>query len=63
MALKKAGAFPFGSVPVLDLPGQPERFAQSSAILRYAGKLAGLYPDNLVDALRADMVIAALEDL
>lgn len=60
-ALKAAGAFPFGSVPVLDIG--TERFAQSGAILRYAGKLAGLYPVDAVAALRVDMAIDTIEEL
>lgn len=36
---------------------------QSDAILRYAGKLAGLYPRDELQALLCDEVIAALEDL
>lgn len=54
-------AFPFGSMPVLDI-GE-ERFAQSGAIIRYVGKLAGLYPEDPVAALRVDMVIDTMEEL
>lgn len=60
-ALKASGVFPFGSVPVLDIDG--ERFAQSCAILRYVGKLAGLYPEDPVAALRVDMALDSIEEL
>jgi len=49
-SLKAARAFPFGSMRVLDI-GE-ERFAQSGAILRYVGMLAGLYPEDPAAALR-----------
>jgi glutathione S-transferase len=60
-ALRFAGAFPFKSLPVLDVAG--ERFAQSCAILRYVGKLARLYPEDPVIALRVDMALEAIEEL
>eukprot|EP00300_Choanocystis_sp_HF-7_P033469 c45818_g1_i1.p1 GENE.c45818_g1_i1~~c45818_g1_i1.p1 ORF type:complete len:592 (+),score=115.55 c45818_g1_i1:49-1776(+) len=49
------GSLPLGQLPVLQIGG--ETIAQSMAILRYAGKLSGLYPNNQVDALRADSAI------
>jgi glutathione S-transferase len=60
-AKKAAGAFTFGSVPVIDVGS--ERFAQSGAILRYVGKLSGLYPVDILAAMRTDVVIDALEEL
>lgn len=51
---------PFGALPVLFVDG--EGIAQSNAINRYLGKLAGLYPDNALDALRCDEVMDAIED-
>eukprot|EP00486_Rosalina_sp_Unknown_P001635 CAMPEP_0201565712 /NCGR_PEP_ID=MMETSP0190_2-20130828/5034_1 /ASSEMBLY_ACC=CAM_ASM_000263 /TAXON_ID=37353 /ORGANISM="Rosalina sp." /LENGTH=253 /DNA_ID=CAMNT_0047983533 /DNA_START=105 /DNA_END=866 /DNA_ORIENTATION=- len=36
---------------------------QSSACLRYVGKLAGIYPDNKVDAALADEILDSCEDL
>jgi glutathione S-transferase len=41
-------------VPVLEVGGVV--YCQSNAILRYVGKLAKLYPEDPVLALRADMV-------
>lgn len=51
-AMKASGELPFGQLPVLDVDGQ--RIAQSVAIARFCGKLAGLYPDQPIDAARAD---------
>lgn len=58
MQLKMGGKLTFGSLPVMEIDG--EMLAESDAMLRYAGKLAGLYPENLVEAAKVDMVIDAL---
>ena len=52
--------FPFGSIPVLDVSG--ERIAQSEAILRLAGALAGLAPADPVVAARIDQYLALEND-
>eukprot|EP00298_Acanthocystis_sp_HF-20_P006466 c16320_g1_i2.p1 GENE.c16320_g1_i2~~c16320_g1_i2.p1 ORF type:complete len:100 (+),score=36.36 c16320_g1_i2:40-339(+) len=44
----------FGQAPFMDLDGQ--QFAQSTALLRFAAKLAGLYPQDPLDALKIDEV-------
>lgn len=36
---------------------------QSEAMLRYAGRLAGLYPSDPVQAMEVDEVLNALEDM
>jgi prostaglandin-H2 D-isomerase / glutathione transferase len=59
--LQQASALPFGAFPVLDVDG--ERLAQSRAILRYAGRLAGLYPHDALAAARCDMAIDAMEEV
>lgn len=51
---------PLSQVPVLEVDGV--QVTQSSAILRYAGKRAGLYPTDDVQALLCDEVIAGVED-
>ncbi|GAB9468300.1 hypothetical protein Gpo141_00005619 [Globisporangium polare] len=54
-------SLPLGQLPVLQVDGAT--YAQSMAIARYAAKLAGLYPADAVDALRADMISETLNDL
>ncbi len=43
---------PFGQVPCLEVDGK--KVAQSVACLRFAGKKAGLYSDDLVEAALID---------
>ena len=50
---------PLGQVPVLEVDGV--RVTQSDAITRYAGKLAGLYPTDALQALLCDEVMQAVE--
>ena len=52
---------PFQAVPVLQI--DDEVVTQSTAISRYMGKLAGLYPEDSLQALYCDEVLGALEDL
>lgn len=64
--LKAAGALPFGSLPVVDVasPAGTVTAAQSNAILRYVGRLTGLYPvDDAVRALKVDEALDLGEDL
>lgn len=51
---------PYLSLPIATIDDQ--QFAQSNAILRYCGKLAGLYPQDPKQALFADEIIDMLED-
>ncbi|GLI67599.1 hypothetical protein VaNZ11_011841 [Volvox africanus] len=53
---------PFGQVPVLELPNG-KMLAQSGAIDRYTAKLAGLYPEDPLEAARADEAVFLLADL
>ncbi len=54
-------ATPLNQVPVLQIG---ERVVtQSDAITRYAGKLAGLYPQDELQALLCDEVMGGLEDV
>jgi glutathione S-transferase len=64
--LRAAGEFPFGGLPVLDVVTKTGKVtaAQSNAILRFAGRLSGLYPiDDPVQALKVDEVVDVGEDL
>jgi len=52
---------PFGAMPVLEANG--ENVAQSNAINRYVGRLAGLYPDDFWQAALCDETMDAVEDI
>ncbi len=63
---RASGEFPFGGLPVLDVETTAEKCcsAQSNAILRFAGRLAGLYPvDDLIQALKVDEAMDVGEDI
>ena len=51
---------PLGQVPVLHVDGQ--QVTQCDSILRYAGKLAGLYPTDPLQALLCDEVMYVVEE-
>ena len=51
---------PFGQVPVLHVDGV--QVTQCDAMLRYAGKLAGLYPTDAYQALLCDEVAYVVEE-
>lgn len=51
----------FNSLPVLEIDG--EQVTQTNAMLRYVGKLGGLYPDDGMQALYCDEAMGAVEDL
>jgi glutathione S-transferase len=53
---------PFGSVPVLEMPGHPP-LAQSNAILCLIGRLHDLHPKDLFEAARHEAMMAHVEDL
>lgn len=55
------GGTPFTCVPVLEIDGAP--VTQSNALGRYVGKLAGLYPEDPLQALYCDETLGALEDV
>ncbi|WNC68483.1 glutathione S-transferase family protein [Thalassotalea nanhaiensis] len=58
---QEAAKTPLGQVPVLYV--DDVLITQSSAILRYAGKLTNLYPDDVYQALICDEVIDVAEDI
>ena len=63
---RSAGEFPFGGLPVLDVETKVSHVcaAQSNSILRFAGRLSGLYPeDDLVKALKVDEALDVCEDI
>jgi len=60
-AMKASGELPFGAVPILKLDGKT--ISQSTAILRYAGKLSGLYPSDPALALRVDEAMDGVDDM
>jgi glutathione S-transferase len=51
----------FNSLPVLEIDGK--QVTQTNAMLRYVGKLGGLYPDDDMQALYCDEVLGAVENL
>ncbi len=51
----------FNCVPVLEIDGKA--VTQSNALGRYIGKMAGLYPDDNLQALYCDEATGAVEDL
>ena len=60
-AMKEAGELPWGMVPILQTP--EGTIAESSAILRYAGRLAGLIPEDSYQSAKADEFIDGMEPL
>ncbi len=53
---------PFGSVPILELPGKPP-LAQSNAILVYIGRQYGLHPKDDFEAAQHEALMNYVEDL
>ncbi len=51
---------PFGQVPTMSIDGM--QVTQCDAMLRYAGKLAGLYPTDALQALFCDEVAYVVEE-
>ena len=51
----------FNALPVLHVDG--EAISQTNAINRYVGHMAGLYPDDPIEALRCDEICDAVEDV
>ena len=54
-------SFPFKALPVLEIDDQP--VTQSNSLVRYVGKLVGLYPTDDLQALYCDEAMDAVEDL
>lgn len=52
---------PLLQVPVMEVDGQV--ITQSNSLIRYAGKLAGLYPEDALEALHCDEAMETVEDI
>jgi glutathione S-transferase len=52
---------PLHQVPVMEVDG--EVITQSNTLIRYAGKLAGLYPEDALAAAHCDETMATVEDI
>ena len=52
---------PLHQVPVMEVDGKI--ITQSNALLRYAGKLAGLYPTDALEAAHCDEAMENIEDI
>lgn len=61
MKLKEDGTLPFGQVPLLEVDGK-DKLPQSAAILRYLSRIAGLYPEDPIQAARVDAALDAETD-
>lgn len=59
--MEMRGNLRFHCVPVLEIDGI--EVTQSNAMCRYVGRLAGLYPENAVQALYCDEAMGAIEDV
>ncbi|KAF1324546.1 Hematopoietic prostaglandin d synthase, partial [Globisporangium splendens] len=53
--------YPFGQLPTLEVDGVV--LSQSNAIARYAARLAGLYPTDVTEMLRVDMICETCVDM
>ena len=52
---------PLHQVPIMEVDGKI--VTQSDSLLRYAGKLSGLYPDDTLEALHCDEAMATVDDI
>lgn len=58
---REAKELPFSQVPVIDIGDGNGNYAQSGALLRWAGRQGGLYPDEHM--LLCDSVVEAIAEL
>lgn len=58
--LKASDKCIFGQMPLLEIDGK--MFSQSMAILRYVGKITGLYPEDPIESLRVDEFLDSIID-
>ena len=60
-AMRDAGRLPFSQVPVLQIGDDPTLHGQSQALLRWAGRKGGMYPEE--HQLRIDAVTDVIVEL
>ena len=60
-ALKQSGSLPLGQVPVMEVDGV--MLCQSKSLLRLAGKLANLYPTDVVKAAICDQFVDTVDEI
>jgi glutathione S-transferase len=58
---QKRGTLRFNALPVMTIDGA--QVTQSNALNRYVGRLAGLYPQDALQALYCDEALDAVEDI
>eukprot|EP00904_Undaria_pinnatifida_P011736 jgi/Undpi1/7693/HiC_scaffold_23.g10166.m1 len=61
LSFEDFGASSFKALPVYQMDGTD--YTQSTALLRYAGKLSGTYPEDALAALKVDEIVMMLEDV
>lgn len=61
--MDRRSSLPFSQVPVIDIGNGQGLYAQSSAMLRWAGREGGLYPEDSTLALRCDGVVDMIEEM
>nr|UZD11056.1 glutathione s-transferase 6 [Macrocystis pyrifera] len=61
MSFEEFGASEFKTLPVYQMDGTD--YTQSTALLRYAGKLGGTYPESPLAALKVDEIVMIAEDV
>lgn len=59
--MKAEQALPYDQLPILEVDGTV--IAQTGAIARFCGKLAGMYPDNPLPAAQVDELIDTCSDI
>lgn len=58
---KNSGEFLFGQLPTMNI--NHKKTAQTSAMIRYCGKLANLYPSDHFEAILVDQIIDVVNDI
>nr|ABR09274.1 glutathione S-transferase 4 [Laminaria digitata] len=61
MSFEEFGACEFKTLPVYQMDGTD--YTQSTALLRYAGKLGGQYPECPLASLKVDEIVMIAEDV